>query len=128
MNHLYDIATGRLISSGSALITPPAGMAVVTFSDADSKNGIWNAQTLSFDLRPVSSVISAGDFEDLLTDTEYAGILTLSKTDVGAEVFVRRLTNKVTVDLSSPRMSAALNYLQVAGVLTTSRVAEILSA
>ena len=124
MNYLYEISTGKLVTNSSADINPiPTGMEVKVLPDADS--GIWNTTTLSFDSLPETRIRSADEFEDLLTDAEYAGILTASKTDVNVEVLVRRLASKPSVNLLSQRITSALGYLQSVGLLTADRVAEI---
>ena len=63
----------------------------------------------------------------------FENILTAAKVDVRVELFVRMLDwatpepDGTSVDLDDPRVVAALNDLEVAGLLASGHVAEILA-
>lgn len=125
MNHLYEIATGKLISSTSLPIdTVPDGMAVKTTTNT----GIWNTDTLDFDPIPEKKpAITRLEFMDLFTDAELAGILTAAKSNVSVEVFVKKLDAASEIKLDDPRTIAGVQLLEAASLIDAGRAAEILN-
>lgn len=126
MNHLYEIATGRLVSSSALNIDPPVGMAVVSLPDGDEQ-GVWSEQTISFDYRPVVNIVSKDEFLDRLTFTEQVTIVQAAKADAGLQAFVDILNLRGRVTLSSPDVIAAINGLESSGLLGIGRAGEILN-
>jgi len=128
MNHLYEIATGRLISS-TILDIPdiPTGMAV----KVSVLTGIWNESTLDFDPVPVKRVIEKIDFIDLFTDSEMESIISKSKESNNAGdkvgVFLEKLNAAPNVDLDSARTIAAVNGMETLGLIASGRAVVILN-
>lgn len=67
------------------------------------------------------------EFLSLLTDEEYAGILTAAKTVPAVEAWVKKFELAEDIRLDDPRMAAGVRGLEVAGLLAAGRAAEILS-
>jgi len=128
MNHLYEIATGKLISSTSLSIPDiPAGMAV----KVSSLTGIWNTTTLDFDPFPEKRVITKLDFIELFTDSELEAIISKSKESNTAgnkvSVFITKLELAGSVDLKSDRMNTAVNGMESLGLIAVGRATVILN-
>jgi len=128
MNHLYDTATGRLISS-TILDIPdiPDGMSV----KVSELTGIWNETTLDFDPMPINRVIEKIDFLDLFTPAEMEGIIAKSKESNSAGnkvgVFLEQLNAAPSVDLDSSRSIKAVNGMETLGLIGAGRAAVILN-
>lgn len=128
MNHLYEIATGQLVSSTVLDISDiPQGMAV----KVSSLTGIWNTSTLDFDPRPVKRIITKLDFIGRFTDDELEAIISKSKEvsthgdKVG--VFLKKLDVAEDVDLGDVRLSAGVNGMETLSLIASGRAAEILN-
>lgn len=127
MNHLYDIATGRLLSS-TALDIPniPQGMAV----KASDKTGVWDAEALDFAPIPEQHVISKLDFLDKFADSELEDIIAESNKDTGrgrkVAVFIKRLDLADNIDIKKPRTIESVNGLETLSLIGAGRAAEIL--
>ena len=125
MNHLYEVATGKLISSTTLeILEIPSGMAVVSLPDGD-ENGIWNINTLSFDSRPIKNIVDKIVFLDRFTDSELIGILDAAESNTALKVFIKKLDIANTVDLNSDNSINGLALLESLGLLTASRSLEI---
>lgn len=122
MNHLYEIATGRLVSSTKLDIDEiPAGMAV----KQSNKKGIWNTETLDFDPIPEKKVVEKLEFLDMFTDSELAGILAAAKNDVSVELFIKKLDLADRINIKSEKVKAALSAMESAGLLASGRADDI---
>jgi len=124
MNHLVEIATGRLLSSSILSITTAAGNEVITLPDGDER-GIWNTGTKIFDTRPEQRIIDKLEFLDLFTDSELEAIIGSSNSKV--RVFIKKLELAQTVDLKSARMITAVNGMETLGMIGSGRAAVILN-
>lgn len=86
-----------------------------------------------FDLVDVSIIpaqpvtISKIGFMNRFTNTELATILTVAKTNVGVEVFVKKLDLADTVTINGPDAIEGVNALESGGLLAIGRAAEILT-
>ncbi len=123
MFHVYEIATGRLISSTKTPVTPKDGHAVKELPD--DVVGVWNNETLTMDARPVVLRISKQQFVESFTHAELVKLFQLEKTDINVEVFLRKLALLEYVELTSAGIRNVLTYMVNAGVITSSRAQEI---
>lgn len=124
MNHLYEIATGRLVSSTADPIPePPVGMAVKS-SDLE---GIWNTEILDFEPVVVETVLDRTEFLDLFTDVELDAILDAEPTDKNVRRFLKRLDVAGSVRMSNKSTVDGVNYMAHMNYIDPSRVSEILS-
>ena len=126
MNHVYEIATGRLVTSTArpvdeSLLPPYQGLVT------SDKKGIWNPETLDFDPVPVNKVKTKQQFLDLFTDTELENIIGISRTNNRIAVFIKKIEMRDNVDLDDPQIIAAVNGMETRGLLVTGRAAEILA-
>lgn len=122
MNHLYETATGKLISSTALDIDNiPAGMAV----KVSNLKGTWNTSTLDFDPIPVKKIVDRFDFMELFTDAELIAILDAAKVNTAVEVFVKKLDLAPRVDLDSSNVVNGLASLEAAGLIAVGRASEI---
>lgn len=131
MNHLYEIANGRLVSSTSLPIpSPPGGMAVVTLPDGDEV-GIWNTSTLVFDPQSANMRRTKLEFLELFTDIELEDIIAKSKENTTAGhkvgVFIKKLDLAENIDLDDTRMITAVNGMESLGLIAQGRAAVILN-
>jgi len=128
MNHLYDMATGRLISSGSEPILDIAPGRAVKASDL---TGIWNESTLDFDPAPVKRMVTKLEFMERFTDTELEAITSMSKKDTGVgnkvSVFMKKLDLADQIDLDDARLQAGVNGMESLGLIGAGRAAVILN-
>lgn len=124
MNHLYEVATGRLVSSTSLPVNnPPAGMAV----KASDRTGIWNTSTLDFDPAPVPEAsLERINFLRLFTRDERVAIRAAAKIDPVVEDFMDMLSAANLVRLGNADTIAGVNYMASQGLLTPQRAAEVL--
>jgi hypothetical protein len=123
MNHLYDIATGRLESSTALDVTTiPDGRAV----KASSKTGVWNTQTLDFDPIPPNTVITMQEFTKRIGMIKMQAILVASKTDIAVETLLRYTDKFTTVDTTDPELMYGMNYLVQIEIFTQAEMDEIL--
>jgi hypothetical protein len=129
MYAVYEIETGRLVSTGSTVTDDETFQArkcgKVEVPDA---NGIWNPGTLSFDPRPADPVMIEPDvFFDQFTPAEFGRIY--SSDDLHVKYLLKRLELRRTpIDLLGDTVSQALALLQSLNLLDTndgSRVAAI---
>ena len=126
MNHLYEIATGRLISSTSLPIdSPPEGVAV----KVSDKKGVWNTETLDFD--PIETPdwgqrFDVIDFLRLFTTAERVGIRVAAKSDPVVEDFMAMMDAATAIWQGHPDTVAGINYLVSQGLLTAGRGVEVL--
>lgn len=124
MNHLYEIATGRIVSSTSLPIPViPDGMAV----KASELTGMWNETLLDFEPRPVSKKESRLDFIDRFTDDEMELIMNAERTNNKIAVFLQKLNLANEVDRESARTINAVNGLESLGIINAGRAAVILA-
>lgn len=128
MNHVYEIATGRLISSTILPHPDPRTGEAVKVS---SLTGIWNTSTLDFDPIPPSRIVEKIDFIDLFTDSEMEAIISKSKENNNAGnkvgVFLEKLNAAPNVDLDSDRTTNAVNGMETLELIASGRAAEILA-
>lgn len=128
MNHLYEIATGRLISSTALDITDtfviPAGMAI----KVSSLTGTWNETTLDFDPLPEPEVrVGKIEFLDLFTDTELDAILDAEEADKNVRRFLKKLDLADSIGMSNQSTIDGLNYMEAVGLIASGRAAVILN-
>lgn len=76
---------------------------------------------------PKPFVVDKTDFLERFTDTELATILTVAKTNVAIEVYVKRLNEAPTVDLTAPRTVSGVQALESYGLIGAGRAAQILA-
>ena len=124
MNHLYEIATGKLLSSTVLDITSVAEGHAIKVS---SKIGTWNVATLDFDPIPEIKVLSIIDFVRKFTDTELEEILYTSITNNTVRVFTKKLELMKSIDLLSASTISAIDGLVALGLITSDRAAEVLA-
>ena len=124
MNHIYETATGRLLSSTTLPVTdlPPGTNFIVSL-----KTGIWNETTLDFDPRPPSPNLSTGDFFDRFTQSELEALIIAGRTNAKPAVFLKRLDLKGTVDLTDQRLISDMTAMKNAGIITAARGQEIMT-
>jgi hypothetical protein len=128
MNHLYEVATGRLRSS-TILDIPdiPDGMAV----KVSNLTGIWNVSELDFEPKPVKRIITKLDFIGRFTDPELEAIISKSKeaNTIGDKVgvFLKKLDVAQDVDLDDARLNAGVNGMETLGLIGAGRAAVILN-
>lgn len=123
---IYQAEDGRLVSGtndaakvASADIIAARGYAVKQFADG-SQNGVWNPATLSYDPAPAGpNVIDTGDFFDRFTAAELRGIL--QSTDATVQQWLFVMQRRGQIDLTAQKMTAALQYLVIQGLLTAPR-------
>lgn len=123
---VYEIATGKLISTGTVLADPlPPGLA---FKVANIYPGIWNPATLLFDPLPtLLRLISRMDFLRRLTSAERQAIKTAAKTNQSVDdfLFMFENTTDLMVNLDSQELIDGLAYFVAQGLLAANRPAEI---
>lgn len=127
MNYLYEVATGRLVSTTALPVpNPPAGMAV----KAIEGEGTWNPATLELDpLPPVVETVRLAkiDFLRLLTVPERIAIRTLGKTDVIIEDFLDMINAAQNIELTNADTVAGVGYMVQQELLTPERGAAVLA-
>lgn len=75
----------------------------------------------------IVSTLSKIEFMARFTDNELAAIYTAAKSDVEVEVWLDRFRAAERLDLRADRLIAWVNQLVVKGLITSTRVAEILA-
>lgn len=132
---VYDISTGRNVSSGTVIADPlDAGLAKKKFAAPPRDNEMWDEATLAFVSRPLSRVIPVQDFIDLFTDAEqesllghaYASGLSKKQHQI-AETAIFRMKLQKTIDLDSVNVIKLAYALEQLGLLVIGRAKEILS-
>ena len=124
MNHLYEIATGKLLSSTAIDIKSVREGHAIKVS---SKTGTWNTVTLDFDPLPVTNTLSIIDFVRKFTDAELEDILESSLSNRKVRVFIKKLELMQSIDLLSPVTIASINGLAALNLITSERAAEVLA-
>ena len=124
MNHLYEIATGKLLSSTALDVAFVAEGNAIKVS---TKTGTWNTSTLDFDPLPEANVLSIMDFVRKFTDAELEDILEASLTNRKVRVFIKKLELMQAIDLLSPVTVSSINGLAALSLITSQRSAEILA-
>lgn len=76
---------------------------------------------------PKPFVVDKTNFLERFTDAELATILTVAKTNVAIEVYVKRLNEAPTVDLTAPRTVSGVQALESYGLIGAGRAAQILA-
>ena len=76
---------------------------------------------------PLQVIISKIQFMNRFTDTELATILTVAKTNIAIEVFVKKLDLADTVTITGADAIAGVNAMETYGLIGAGRAAEILS-
>ena len=116
-----ESATGRAVSQTSdpdILSRIKPGYEVIQVTDEDI-NGIWKAESKSFEPRPERRIIDKLDFLELFTDAELEEIILHPHAKV--KVFIKKLELAGRVDLKSVRMIKAIDGMQALGILTSER-------
>ena len=113
-----EIENGKVVATFNR---PQPGSAEVFYADDDP---------LVIDFRdglngPV--MLSALEFFDLFTQSEQLAVLAAEKGDPTVELFFRKLAVAGNVELDHPEVTAGLDALVVAGLITEARKGEILS-
>lgn len=124
MNHIYETATGRLVSS--TILDVPELKPGHSLKVSENK-GTWNTKTLEFDPYPEVKTVSKIDFISLFTDTELEAIIGESRTNNNVAMFVEKLNLMGSVDMLSPNLIAAVNGMEQIGLIGEGRAAEILA-
>ena len=124
MNHLYEIATGKLLSSTALDVAFVAEGNAIKVS---TKTGTWNTSTLDFDPLPETNVLPIMDFVRKFTDAELEDILEASLTNRKVRVFIKKLELMQAIDLLSPVTVSSINGLAALSLITSQRSAEILA-
>lgn len=126
MNFRHDDATGALLGESDLPLVPVAGTSVVVHPK-ESRTGMWNTSTLSFDTIPVKKIESRLEFLDRFTDPEMEGIMGAERTNNKISVFIKKLDVAGEVDRGSQRTIKAINGLESLGLINIGRAAEILA-
>jgi len=122
---VYETETGRLRSSGSVIADPmPKGLSVKEFKVRPTDLQ-WNPETLDFDVERVvpRKPISPLEFMRLFTVQERVAIRTAGDPVLDDFLDMVRVAGSVLMD--DPMVVQGLAYLQVQGLLTPERAAEI---
>lgn len=121
-NHLYEMATGRLVSS-TVLDIPdiPSGMAV----KASDKTGTWDETLLDFIPSPPVTRLSKDSFYRRVGLVRFKKIQVAAKTDDQVAAFMGYIKGLSYIDLASSDIDLGLTYLQTSGVLNSQDVQEI---
>lgn len=122
---LYETATGKLMGASALPITNPRPD-VYSIKEVDGPHRIWNTATLQFDPYPTRIKITPHDLLSRMTDNELAALITLSKTVVAVEVFLRRMDVYGERVLSEDTRQRARTLLVNRGILTESRATEVM--
>lgn len=123
---LYEIGTGRLVSSGSILASSiPDGMAVKTFSSPPTM--LWNEATLEFDMEIPAPKASLTPLEFLQRFTVYerVAIRSAAKADPIIEDFLDMINAASGIEGGHPLLVQGLGYMILQGLVTPERAAEI---
>ena len=129
---VYRIDDGSLYSTGSVLppVLPPE-FASKEVLEADVRTKVWDAATLGFVPRPpvVRAVLTPDEFWDRLTGAELVAIEQAgwASTQGAAQVrtAVKSLERAEVLDVTLPRIRAALQVLVSRNLLTAARLNEI---
>jgi hypothetical protein len=122
---IYETATGRL-KGASALPIVNIDPAVYSLKEVEGPHRAWNTATLQFDPYPTRIKITPHDLLSRMTDNELGALITLSKTAVAVEVFLRRMDVHGDRVLSEDTRQRARTLLVNRGILTESRAAEVM--
>lgn len=120
-NHLVDISPTELY---------PIDGTVVEFREGDlpDLNTLaWNPSTLDFYICTENRVVTKLEFLTRFTVPERANIRVSAKQDPFVEDFLEMLKIAEYINLDDRNTTAAMAYLQYVGLLSESRVTEILS-
>lgn len=123
---LYEITTGRLISSGSSITDNiPEGQAVKVFPSIPSL--LWNEQTLEFDAEPPAPRVELTPLQFLQRFTVYerVAIRGASKTDPIIEDFLDMINAASAFEGGHPLLMQGLGYMIQQGLITPERAAEV---
>lgn len=123
MLHLYETATGKLISSATVVDVIPDGMAV---KESDKK-GVWNTTTLDFDEVIQDKILSRDDYLDLFTDSEMLAIVDAANTDAIIKNSLDILNFRGRVRMNSENTINSVNYMESQGLLKVGRAEIILN-
>ena len=119
---LIDDLTGKKLTDSSTPITSRAGQTVV---ETETRTGIWNETTRTYDpLPPRFPRITKEAFLRRLTDAELEAILIDAKTRISTEAFLFKFTALSDVRLA-PAFRAELNTLESNGVIAAGRATQI---
>ena len=86
----------------------------------------WNGNAWN-DYEPPVRIITRADFTERFTSLELESILSLAKTNVKAEAFIRFVMVEDQINLDSERIWTALDQMTTAGILTAGRKEEVLA-
>lgn len=123
---LYEVSTGRLVSSGSSITeTIPEGLAVKVFPSSPSF--LWNEQTLEFDAEPPVPKVELSPLQFLQRFTVYerVAIRAASKTDPIIEDFLDMINAASGIEGGHPLLVQGLGYMIQQGLITPERAAEV---
>lgn len=125
--YAYDTTTGELLGETDVPYTPPAGVSVLVTTEREGQTTYWDVATRTFLPRPVKNIVEKSEFILRFTDNELDALLTIAKTNVKAEVFVKVFMSCAAIDLTDPRIITAINRMETAGVIGAGRATEILN-
>lgn len=126
----YNAINKQLLAiSDEVLQVPEDGVVVTTELSATQLryDYTWDTNSTSFVLRPQPRLLSKLDYINRFSDQELTGIYTAAKTNVLVEIWLEKFRLAEEISLDDQRTIAGLNSLEQAGLLTSARVAEILT-
>src|SRR6476659_9721483 len=96
---IYELATGKLVSSGTIVADPlPDGLAAKELP-GDPAGQVWDEVALEFKTSPKQTVFSSEEFMDWFTVEEEAKIRDLARTNGLMATFLARAERKPTIDI-----------------------------
>jgi hypothetical protein len=122
---LYELESGRAHSQSSESFVNPDD-SIYGIKETD-KIGIWNQETLDFDLVAASKRMTTLEFMELFTDDEWVGVLDAAKVSSLVNLFVMKMTQAEFMDLNYQGTIDGINGLVSAGLLTQARADEVLN-
>jgi hypothetical protein len=123
---LLQISEELIIASGHPLMVKTLNRGCPDFMRVE-----WSKTLLDFIDKPLKRLTKL-QFVNLL-GTSYRDILIAAKSNVDVEMFVRMLdwatpdADGTSIDLQDPRLSYALNQLELGGLLPVGKTQEILN-
>jgi hypothetical protein len=122
--YTIDLATGNVIREDGLVILPDDRLTeyreyVAWLAQENTPGQIYSAP-------PTSRLISRLEFLDRFTLEELAAILTARKSSALLDAWITKLEMATEIDLDSPRLTAGLDALVAAQLISASRAAQIL--
>ena len=132
---VFDKATGRLVSSGSAVAAKlSADLVVKEFADKPRDDQVWDEATLGFKSAPRPTRLRKADFIQRFTLAERRELFGFAhgNTYTAAQqknlaAFMRYLDFLDQIDLQDAAIVQGVGYLETVGILAAGRAAEVLA-